>query len=102
VGREWWLTGPANNPGLRWRFGVDAGGRYGTSRLDLHEARHRTDVIGGAFAAAHTDLEWPCGGCCTFLVGFRGEWDYVWSDIIPGSDGDSQDVNLLVTFGVRY
>jgi hypothetical protein len=104
-GREVWLWGTAecghDEPNLR--VGWDLGGRYGTAKLDLfHAGRHRTDVIGGVFAAAHADLEAPLGGC-TLVAGVRGEWGYTWTDILQRqNNGDVEDLNLLFTLGVRY
>jgi hypothetical protein len=99
-GREWYLLGTGNSPGMRWRIGVDGGGRWGSERLQLNEFHHRTDTIGGVYAALHTDLEIPCG-CCTFYAGIRGEWDYTWSDILQTSS-DVMGANALITVGLRY
>jgi hypothetical protein len=112
LGREWWLTGGARTchangcdgcgwAGRMWRAGFDAGGRWGTAKLEMHEIRHRTDVIGAVFVSGHTDLEIPCG-CCIFVVGGRVEWDYTWTDILQATDADLQNVNLLMTLGVRF
>jgi hypothetical protein len=109
-GREWYMFGQDCGcgdcgdcgGGFRWRFGVDGGGRWGTARIKYHELPHRVDVIGGVYAAAHTDLEYSCG-CCTFLTGFRLEWGYTWSDILRrGNIADVEDLNLMLTLGVRY
>jgi hypothetical protein len=102
VGREWWLARPAcADGGWGWRLGVDTGGRWGSSKLDHQEIRHRRDTIGGVWVAGHTDLEIPCG-CCVFQAGFRAEWAYTWSDILQGSNADMQEVLLLFNTGVRY
>jgi len=113
-GREWYLIGSGNNgsapdgsAGLNWRVGIDGGARYGIARLDLMEANQpdvfhrRSHVISAAFAALHTDVEIPCG-CCTFLAGFRAEWDYTWMNLVSNFNNDLQDVNLLLTAGVRF
>jgi hypothetical protein len=85
-----------------WRVGFDAGGRWGTARLETHQLKHRSDVIGSAFFAAHSDVEVPCG-CCIFYYGLRLEYDYTWSDILQlQNKSDLQDLNLLVTTGVRF
>lgn len=99
-GREYYLWQPANAPGTNLRAGWDGGGRYGTCKGDFHEIRHRTDVIGGAWASIHTDLEIPCG-CCIFQCGLRSEWAYTWSDILQ-RQSDVMDLNFLVNLGVRY
>jgi hypothetical protein len=103
VGRECYLYGPATACGLKWRAGFDLGGRLGTGRADLNNSPfpHRTDVLYGAFASLHTDVEYPCG-CCTFSFGFRAEWDYTWSDILAETNSEMEDVNLLLTAGVRF
>jgi NAD-dependent dihydropyrimidine dehydrogenase PreA subunit len=99
LGREYYLWHPANHDS-NLRVGVDGGIRYGTCKADFYEIRHRTDVIGGTFAALHSDLEIPCG-CCIFQCGLRGEWAYTWSDILQKSS-EVHDVNFLVNLGVRY
>ncbi len=120
VGREWYLNAPANASGWKWRAGLDVGGRLGTAKALFAETvsqpvtilgagtfgstrSHFTDTIYGLSISLHTDLEVPCG-CCTFLAGFRAEWDYTWMDILKdvGNNSDLQDVNLLFTLGVRF
>jgi len=102
VGHEWYVWGSAGCHGPSWRVGCDGGGRYGTARADLHEIQHRSDVIGGVWAAAHTDLEIPCG-CCIFQAGFRVEYGYTWSDILQiQNKSDVQDINILLSMGVRF
>jgi hypothetical protein len=102
-GRDWWLWGAANScEGPNWRVGFDVGGRYGTASVELNELRHRTDVIGGVWAALHSDLEFPCG-CGVFVVGLRLEWTYTWSDIMQlQNDSDLMELNLLLNFGLRF
>ncbi len=110
-GREWYLSGSglkpcggdcAANEGTMCRVGVDVGGRWGSAKLELNEIKHRTEVLGGVYLAVHSDLEIPWG-CCLFVVGARVEWDYIWSDILQRSvDTDLQNVNLLMTLGVRF
>ncbi len=110
-GREWYLWGQAPtylNCGqqecgqLAWRFGIDGGGRYGTAKLELNQVQHRTDTIAGLYAAAHTDVEYPCG-CCTFQAGIRVEFDYTWMDILQQqNDADLEEINLLFTVGARF
>jgi hypothetical protein len=127
VGREWYLVGPADAPGVRWRAGIDLGGRLGTSRVDIinelpgssvpsrtvlgttivgvqrQPTGHLTDTIYGPFGAIYTDVEVPGCGCCTFLGGLRVEGDYFSQDILKGMNNSNlADVNLLVTFGVKF
>lgn len=99
-GRLWYLIGTADDDGMKWRFGLDAGGRWGSSSMEFNEIRHRTDVIGAVYTALQSDLEIPFGGC-VLQGGFRSEWGYTWSDILQGVS-DVQDVNLLINLGVRY
>jgi hypothetical protein len=110
VGREWYLWDPAANCpmcgqmalGCNWRVGFDAGGRWGTEKMEFHEIKHRTEVIEGAFVAVHSDVEIPWGGW-VFLVGGRVEWDNTWMhQILQGAPENLQNVNFLMTLGVRY
>jgi len=62
--------------------------------------RHRTDVIGGFYVGMHNDLEIPSRwGVVT--VGSRWEYSYTWSDILQHVS-DIQELNLLLTVGIRY
>ncbi|MBI1918582.1 MAG: hypothetical protein HYS12_28140 [Planctomycetes bacterium] len=106
-GREWYLLGGAAgtrdtpNP-TSWRIGIDGGGRWGTAKVDFFEIKHRTDTIAAVYVAGHTDLDIPCG-CCIFQVGFRGEFDYTWSDILQVQNkSDVLTTNLMINLGVRY
>jgi hypothetical protein len=102
LGREWYLHAPADACDWRWRVGGDVGGRLGTAKAEFDEIQHRTDTIYGVVTSIHTDVEKPYG-CCTMSVGFRAEWDFTWMDILQRqNDSNIQDVNLLVTFGVRF
>jgi hypothetical protein len=117
-GRDWYLWGQAPTyltcggggcgdhgcgGGVVWRVGVDGGGRYGTAKLELHEIRHRTDTIAGLFVGAHSDIEVPCGCCCIFQAGLRVEYDYTWTDILQRqNDTDLENINLLLSIGVRF
>jgi hypothetical protein len=98
-GRELYLWGAANTDDVACRVGWDLGGRYGSANLQLNEIQHRTDVIGGVFFAVHTDAEIPWGKVL-LTAGFRLEWDYTWSDILH--EADVQDLNILITTGVRF
>lgn len=109
-GREWYLYGcPVPMKGcdcersVAWRVGVEGMFEYGSAKLELHELRHRTDVVAGLGLALYTDLEVPCGKSCTFVFGFRTEWDYTWSDILQHqNDTDLSDVNFVFTIGMKY
>ncbi|MSU77369.1 MAG: hypothetical protein EXS16_04645 [Gemmataceae bacterium] len=100
-GRQWYLREPANvAEGKRWRVGLDGGGRYGTHRLDLNEARHLVDVIGAMHLAVSSDIEIPWRSV-VLTAGARFEWAYTWSDVLQQTS-DVQDLNVLFTAGVRY
>ncbi len=122
LGREWYLNAPANAAGWKWRAGLDIGGRIGTGRanfaLEPNQGfiapnsaglEHKTDTLYGLEIALHSDIEIPCG-CCTLTYGFRAEWDYTWMDILQprnaqlahSLNSQLQDVNLLLTAGVRF
>ena len=109
VGRDWYLFGGNGNcgcdgadKGAAWKVGFDGGGRWGSAKIELHELKHRTDVITAAYAALHTDLEIPWK-CCIWTFGLRLEWDYTWMQILQGrNDTHLQDANFLVNFGVRF
>ena len=61
-GREWWLHGsadPGQQQGWNWRVGTDAGGRWGSASVNFNEIQHHTDVVGGTYAAVHSDVEYP-------------------------------------------
>ena len=109
VGRDWYLFGGNGNcgcdgadKGAAWKVGFDGGGRWGSAKIELHELKHRTDVITAAYAALHTDVEIPWK-CCIWTFGLRLEWDYTWMQILQGrNDTHLQDANFLVNFGVRF
>jgi hypothetical protein len=112
LGREWYLWGSAATcptcgrmdgaAGANWRVGFDAGGRYGTAKLELHEIKHRTEVIEGAFVAIHSDVEIPCGGWIA-VIGGRLEWDHTWMHtLLQDTPENLQNLNLLMTLGIRY
>jgi hypothetical protein len=104
-GREWWLWGPATCGGDQgnWRAGVDLGGRYGTAKLELVQPiGHKTDVLGGFFVAAHSDVEIPWNHFM-LMAGIRAEYGYTWSDILQRqNNSDVQNLNLLFTLGARF
>jgi len=103
LGQEWYLWGsPDCCTDPRCRVGIDAGGRLGSAKIRFNELRHHSDVVSAVFIALHGDLEIP-RGCCTFMLGFRVEWDYTWMDILQiQNNSDLEDVNFLVTAGVRF
>jgi hypothetical protein len=100
-GREWYPQAPANHCDFNWRVGIDLGGGLGSDRAEFVEISHRTHVCGFAGVALHSDVEIPCG-CCTFLGGLRLEWDYNWTNVLQVNNGQVEDLNLLITAGVRF
>ena len=103
-GREWYLWGSAEHDctETNWRVGFDAGGKYGTEKLDLNEIRHFTDTTAGAFFSVHSDMEIPWG-TCILQAGIRAEYGYTWSDILQRQNNtDFQDVNIQLSLGLRY
>lgn len=110
IGRDWWLNGPAAvnaEGGWNTRFGVDAGGRWGTAHVDLvpvldtKNYLRRSSIFHSVFVGTHLDWEVPMGSWI-FVSGFRAEWDYTWTNLIPPSNGDIVSVNLWFNAGVRY
>jgi hypothetical protein len=104
AGREIWLLGTADSShnDLNWRIGWDVGGRWGTEDLELQELEHRTCALGGVFFSAHSDVEVPCGSWI-LEAGFRVEWGYTFGDILQRTnDGNTMDLNLMFTLGVRF
>jgi hypothetical protein len=101
LGKEWWRWASPDAPGWKFRWGLDAGGRWGSAKATFIEIRHRTDVVGGPYVAAHFDLEY-CRGCCTFYTGLRTEYSYTFSDILQQNNAELQDISIMLTLGVRF
>jgi hypothetical protein len=110
LGREWYLWDQAANcpscgnmpGGCNWRVGFDAGGRWGTESMDFHEIKHRTEVIEALFVSVHSDVEIPWRGW-VIVVGGRVEWDNTWMHtILQDAPENLQNINILMTLGVRY
>jgi hypothetical protein len=110
LGRDWFLRGPgflgAAEPG-NIRVGAELGGRWGTGHVILIPVADQTthlrkhDVFHGVFLGVHADYEIPLGATL-FFAGIRTQWGYTWADFIPPQDSDIQDVNLLLTLGLRF
>ena len=100
IGRQWYLWGSASDQDRKWVVGLDGGGRYGSASARFVQIRHRTDVIGGAFVGGYAGLEIPVGA--GFLdVGVRGEFSYIWSDILQ-VHSDVSDIGVLFNVGLRF
>jgi hypothetical protein len=102
-GRECYLYGTAECQGEpRFRIGYDVGGRWGSSKLDLREIRHKTGAIEGFFTSVHSDVEIPCS-CCIIEAGLRLEYGYLFSDILQSATATNMStVNCMFTIGTRY
>ncbi len=111
LGRDWFLNGPGVLGGeacdTNWRFGADFGGRWGTASVgfepqdDPEGYRRRQGVFHGVYLGSGLNWERDFGGWI-LLAGFRAEYSYNWTNLIPPNDGDIQDVNLLFMLGVRF
>ncbi len=110
LGRDWFLNGPGNvgqAPESNWRFGTDVGGRWGTASVgfepqtDPEGYRRRQGVYHGVYLGTHLDWERNFGGWI-FFAGIRAEYSYNWTNLIPPQDGNIQDINIMMTFGVRF
>lgn len=110
LGREWYLNGPGTPgamPGWNFHFGVDLGGRWGTSHTDLlredsNDFYFRRQGVFHAFtAAAHCGWDVPFGGWVWF-GGIRAEYGYTWMNIAPPVKSDVQEINVLFQTGIRF
>ena len=113
VGRDWFMIGqsPFGPRNASMRFGWDVGGRWGTSHVNLNlniddplmqsNYLRRHDVFGAVEFGTHLDFEIPMGAW-VWVSGVRGEWGYNFTDILPGQKTNIQDVNILLTTGIRY
>jgi hypothetical protein len=111
LGRELYLWGgPDCSCETRCRVGWDAGGLYGSSKMNAvpqnlqagQALRHRTDTVGGVTFALHGDVEIPTG-CCIRFVGGRVEYGAIWTDILQHqNDANTQMVNFLLNVGLRF
>jgi hypothetical protein len=110
LGRFWWLNGPGYLPAeADWnsRVGFDVGGRWGTNHVDLEPVAEptnylrRTGISHGIYVGANWDWERPMGAWVLF-GGLRAEWGHNWMNLVPPQDGNVQDINALLTLGVRF
>jgi hypothetical protein len=111
IGRDIFFKGPGfvgGFEGTNGRFGVDAGGRWGTGHVDLvpfgttdNNYLRRTGITHGVYAGMHLNWEVPMGSWI-FTSGVRTEWEYMWTNMIPPHNGDIVSVNILLTAGVRF
>jgi hypothetical protein len=104
-GREWWLCGtayPGSQGGFNWRAGVDGGGRWGSADVQFNEIQHHTGVVGGMYAAIHSDVEYPFR-CGIAFGGLRFEYNYIWTHLLQDqNNANFQSLNLMFELGVRF
>jgi hypothetical protein len=115
VGYDWFRQGmaPIGNGHDTFRFGLDFGGRFGFSHVDLnvdgvandpfHVKNYlfRSRTYGGIDFGAHADFEFPMGSW-VLVTGLRSEWGYNWSELLLTANSTVIDVNILFTAGIRY
>ena len=110
LGRDWFLNGPGFlgfEQAWNSRFGVDVGGNYGTIRVDLLPLANldsyfrRYGTTTGVQFAAHYTAEMPMGAWILF-GGVRAQYGFHHSNVVPPLSGNFQDLNLLLTAGVRF
>ena len=100
VGKDYYWRTSADDPGRLFRVGWQVGGRYGALSQEYNILKHRTDVIGGVFGGLHGEMEIP-SQWGMFQMGVRCEYGYTWSDILQRAS-DIQEINVLLTLGLRY
>lgn len=110
LGRDWWLNGPATvgaEQGSNWRFGAEAGGRRGTGHINLIPIDNRTNhlrragVHHGFYLGTALTYERAFGNTILY-TGLRWQWGYNWMNYVLPQDGDTQDMNLLLSAGIRF
>ena len=70
-------------------------------QTDPEGYRRRQGVYHGVYLGTHLDWERNFGGWI-FFAGIRAEYSYNWTNLIPPQDGNIQDINIMMTFGVRF
>jgi hypothetical protein len=112
-GRDWWLNGPGvlgQEPVSNWRYGVDVGGRWGTGHVDMMpqfptDQRstffRRGGIYHGVYLSQHLQYERSFGNAILY-AGFRTQWGYNFMNMVPPNDGDLQDFNFTMIYGVRF
>ncbi|HEY2784700.1 MAG TPA: hypothetical protein VGJ05_06955 [Fimbriiglobus sp.] len=110
IGRDWFLDGPGINgieTGANWRFGTDLGGRWGTAHVDLVPTADLTNYFKkgsttyGLFGGFHLTREIPFGATILY-AGFRTEFGYDWTNVIPPQGGDIFNINFFLNGGIRF
>ena len=110
IGRDWWLNGPATvggESGTNWRFGSEIGGRWGVGHVNLIPVDNRNNYLRragihhGLYLGSSISWERPFGNTILY-GGMRVQWTYNWMNYVLPQDGDLQDVNILMTLGIRF
>jgi hypothetical protein len=110
IGRDWWFEGPGAvglASGDNWRIGTDIGGRWGTAHVDLVPTADPSNYFKkgsttfGIFSGFHVMREIPFGATILY-GGFRFEYGYDWTNVIPPQGGDIFNVNFYINAGVRF
>ncbi|HVK18128.1 MAG TPA: hypothetical protein VM533_14380 [Fimbriiglobus sp.] len=110
LGRFWWLNGPGHvcaEADWNSRVGLDVGGRWGTNHVDLEPVAdptnylRRSGISHGIYVGANWDWERSMGAWILF-GGLRAEWGHNWMNLVPPQDGNIQDINAMLTLGVRF
>lgn len=110
LGRDWWMNGPGSvESETKWnsRWGVDVGGRWGTSHVDLVPTAdlgnylRKRSVFHSVVLGTHAGWERPMGNWILF-AGVRGEFEYTFLNVVPPNGSDIVGLNLLFQTGVRY
>ncbi len=110
LGRDWFLNGPGflgAEHTSNTRIGFDVGGRWGYSHVDLVPVENprgylrRSGTTHGFYLGTNYTWEQPMGAWI-LVIGGRAEWDITFSNLVAPQNGNLQDVNLLLTFGVRF
>lgn len=118
LGREWYFGGEEWG-GVRVAFGVDGGGKYGNvsaklainSRvidgqqqfdvLPAFDDGHTTSVLKGVFVGVNASVLLPMDGY-DVTFGARFEWGQDWFLRIATHDDGLEQIQTLITLGVRY
>jgi hypothetical protein len=110
LGKDWFCYGPGyvgGSPNWNLVYGFAAGGRWGTSHVNLNEvgvldgyARNQA-TFGEYFAAAHVDLQVPMGWWM-FFAGARVEFSYTSLNVLPGTDSNLFNLSILLNAGFRF
>jgi len=109
-GRDCWLWGPGTpgyESGWNIRWGALLGGRWGTAHADLVPFGEDTGYYRsqatflGVYFDAHVNWEVPLGGSILF-GGLALQYGRDWMNILPPLDSDLDNVNLMLTAGLRF